>query len=247
MEIPKQKTEPSKKWREQKFLMIGPGKIGKSAFWAEGEKTLFLECEPGLNHLAVFKVPIRSWEDFRQACGKLKGEGDKLAFDTIVIDTGDKYADLAGQEVVERANEKFSKAIEKGLEINSIGDVPEGGGWYQWTKLVHNGLDFLVKLNVAVVVISHYNLKEISTPTMKYNRETISIGGQCGTKLLHWDDHTLNVKAEMSKGGDLKRRIVTRPTLTIEAGSRGNIVPDGFELNGDMKANYTRFRALFTD
>jgi len=229
---------------DQKFLMIGPGKVGKSAFWAEA-KALFLEFESGLNHLEVFKVPMRSWQDFRDVCGELTADKDKLPYDTVVIDTGDKYADLAGEEVVARAQHKFQKAIDKGLEINSIGDVPEGGGWYQWTKLVHGGLDFLSKLPIAVVVISHYNIKEVKTPSTKYNKETISIGGQCGTKLLHWADHTLNLKAEYSKGGELSRRIVTRPTLTVEAGSRGAIVPDGFKLNGDMAENYSRFRKLF--
>ena len=242
MELPKQKTEASKKWRDQKFLIIGPGKTGKSAFLAEDERALFLECESGLNHLSVMKVPIRGWDDIRAVYGALAKEvtsGKELAYDLLVIDTGDKMADFAQEEVICRAQEKFKK-----VEINAISDVPNGAGWFQFTKLFHNALDKFSELPLAVAVISHYSMKEIQEPTRKYHKETISISGQCGTKLIHWADHTLNLKASYV-GHELRRHFVTKPSLAVEAGSRGNVVPDGFKLNVDMAENYKRFRELF--
>lgn len=245
--LPKTPLQATKRWTDQKFLMLGPGKVGKSAFWAHGEKTLFLEVEPGLNHLSVMKVPVRSWEDFKEAAGelyRLAHGAETFPYDTIVIDTYDKLVDRANEAVIGLAKQKYSKSIDKGLEINTVGDVPEGNGWAMATSLVHLALDKITEFPAAIVLISHVANREMQDGVRKYQRDTISVGGQMGTKVLHWADHTLHVRAKV-QGEAVMRMIRTRPSESIEAGSRGNMVPDGFLLEGDLKASYQKFRALF--
>ena len=94
--LPKVKSEPDNRWISQKFGMIGSAGIGKSEFWSHGQ-TLYLQCEAGLNHLSVMKVPITSWEAVREAVGALIQANVKKEFpwDTVVIDTIDKLVDYA--------------------------------------------------------------------------------------------------------------------------------------------------------
>ena len=62
--------------------------------------------------------------------------------------------------------------------------------------------------------------------------------------LVRWADHILLMET-VARGETVNRKLRTIPTHTRDAGSRGNIVPDGFELNGDASANWKKFRALF--
>lgn len=246
MELPKTKTPIDKTWKNQKFLMLGAGKIGKSAFWAKGEKTLFLECEPGLNHLEVYKVPCRSWSDIRDTYAELYKAAqhpESFPYDTIVIDTIDRFVGMANEETIMRAKEKYKKEIADG--INSLGDIPNGSGWYASTELIGNALKKFEALPCAVVLIGHVEKKTIKEPTREVTRDTISIGGQTGTNFLHWSDHTLMMRARLA-GDNIERCFRTKPTDTMEAGSRGDIVPDGFIIAKDLAASYKEFRGLFT-
>lgn len=224
--------------------MLGPGKIGKSDFWSRGEKTLFLECEPGLNHLEVMSLQCRGWSDIQQAGGLLYKAWEKggLLYDTLVIDTADRFVAYANEEIITRAKEKYKEEVAS--KINSIGDIPNGSGWYWSTELVTNALRKFTDLPLAVVLIAHVERKTVEEPTRKYTRETISIGGQTGTNILHWADHTLLVRARQN-GDKIERCLRTKPMDSMEAGSRGNIVEDGFMWEASMAENYRKFRALF--
>lgn len=224
--------------------MLGDGKIGKSDFWSRGEKTLFLECEPGLNHLEVMSIPCRAWGDVQNAGGLLykAWAAKEFPYDTVVIDTGDRFVDFGNEEIIERAKEKYKAEVAD--KINSIGDIPNGSGWYWSTELIKNALSKFEQLPCAVVVICHVSKKEVKEPTRSYHRDTISIGGQTGTSLIYWADHTLHVRAR-SAGDTIERNVRTKPTDTLEAGSRGGIVPDGMRWGKDMTENYKDFRKLF--
>ena len=245
--IPTELSEPSKVWTDQKFLMLGAGKIGKSAFWAEGgKKTLFFECEPSLSHLKLMKVPCRSWEDLRAAYGELIAMKDDFPFDTIVLDTVDRVVSYADEETIECTRAKFAKSIAQGkIEINGVGDVPNGAGWFMSTKLVDNFLMKMADLPCALVMVSHVQNIEITEPSRKYHKDTISIGGKTGRGLLYFTDHTIQVKSRYV-GTELQRYLVTRPSDSMEAGSRGEVLPENMAWNGDMSTNYEEFRKLFT-
>lgn len=248
--LPTAKTKINKRWQDQKFLMIGAGKTGKSEFWGQGERTLFLECEPGLNHLEVMKVTCRSWADIRDVYvelyhahqASLKPGAEPFPYDTIVIDTGDRMVRFAADEVIARAKEKYKKEIADA--INTLGDVPNGNGWYLSTELVGNFLTKMEAFPAAIVVIAHIDKKEVVLPTSKYTRETISIGGQTGTNLLYWADHVMHVRSRQI-GDEIQRNVRTMPTDTIEAGSRGKMIPDGMVWGVEPAANYKALKQLF--
>ena len=238
--LPTVKSEPDNRWIAQKVGMIGAAGIGKSEFWSHGN-TLYLQCEAGLNHLKVMKVVIQSWDDFREAVGALIQANVKKEFpwDTVVIDTVDKLVDYANQESVARGKAKF-----KAIEVNTVGDIPNGAGWAWSQDLVENGLSKLEELPCAVVYIGHLDNKEIKEPTRSIHKQTISIGGKMGGMLVAWTDHFLNIEAQIT-GGECKRRVRTLPTQTLDAKSRGGIVPDGWIWDANSKVNYDKLKSLF--
>jgi len=243
MKLPTEKGKADKKWESQKILVLGQAKVGKSALFAEGEKTLFIETEPGLNHLSVMKVPVRCWEDFREVCGELykSNAAGKFPYDTVVIDTLDKLVDRACEKTIEMGKKKFSKVADS---INVIGDIPNGAGWAWTTGLISNILDKIQEFPCALVLITHLSTKRINDGVREYDKETVSLFKGMGEMVLHWADHTLHIKATM-RGDQIRRVIRTKPTESMEAGTRGDLVPDGFELNGDMKTVYAKLRKLF--
>jgi len=224
--------------------MIGAGKTGKSEFWAQGDTTLFLECEPGLNHLEVLKVPCRSWSDIRDVYVQLYNalQTGNFPYDTIVVDTGDRFVSFAAEEVITRAKEKYKKEIADA--INTLGDIPNGNGWFLTTELIGNALSKLEAFPVAIVMIAHTSKKEVKTATTSVHRDTISIGTKTGTNLIYWADHIMHVRSRQL-GDEIQRNIRTMPTDILEAGSRGKMIPDGMVWGQDPVENYKVFRALF--
>lgn len=239
--LPTKKSEVDNRWIAQKIGLIGPPGIGKSEFFSHGEKTLYLQTEAGLNHLSVFKVALRSWDDVRDIYGQLlQAKNDaKLDYDTIVIDTIDKFIDLANQEAIARGKAKF-----KAIEINTVGDIPNGAGWMWAQELVESALSKLEELGLCVCYIGHLDTKEIKTPTSSYHKKTISIGGKMGGLLTAWPDHLLNIESTQ-QGNSIKRVIRTIPVMTMDAKSRGGMVVDGLEWSADSKVNYNKLRAMF--
>lgn len=242
--LPTTKIGPSKRWGDQIFLTLGQAKIGKSDFWSQGEHTLFFEFEPGLNHLTVMRVPIRSWTEFIEVLGELYKLQQKGAFpyDTLVVDTLDRMIDLANEEIIDLAKAKYSSSVAG--KIETIGDIPNGAGWFSATSLVRITLSKLKAFPAALSLIGHTKLEKMKDGTREYTKSTINIGGQMGAVLLGLPDHTLNWNARL-RGEVTERCMRSKPTEAWEAGSRGNIVPDGFRVDGDMHAAYQKFRSLF--
>ena len=239
--LPTTKTEVDKSFKSQKFLMLGSAGIGKSAFWAQEPKALFLETESGLNALEVFRIQIRSWNDLRESYVALKAgiDGGKFPYELIVIDTVDRLIDFAQEEVVNRAKDFYKK-----IEINTIGDIPNEAGWYKQKEMVMGFFNKLELLPCAIACVAHSDIKRIKEPTAEFDKNTISIGGQLGDDILAWADHTMNVESHMS-GDRTQRMIYTIPTQSREAKSRGGMIPNMMKWGESTVENYKAFRALF--
>lgn len=240
MQLPTTRSEIDKKWTSQKFGMIGAPGIGKSKFWSFCNG-LYIQTEAGLNHLSVFKMPCRSWEEFKEIYTLLiqAHQAGKFPYDTLIIDTIDKFVDLAQQEVIARGRNKF-----KQIEINTVGDIPNGAGWAWSQDLVENALTKLEELPCAIAYIGHLELKEVKEPTRSIHKQTISIGGKMGGMLTAWPDHLLNVETQLV-GSEQRRKVRTLPTQTIDAKSREGMVKDGWLWTADDKENWETFRKMF--
>lgn len=220
--------------------MIGPAGIGKSKFWSFAN-ALYIQTEAGLNHLSVYKVVCRSWDDFVEIYSQLiqAANAGTFQYDTIVIDTIDKFIDLANEETIARGRNKF-----KAIDINSVGDIPNGAGWAWNMDLVENAFRKLETLPAHIVYIGHLENREIKEPTRSIHKQTLSIGGKMGGMLTAWPDHLMNLDASY-QGSKLIRKVRTLPSATIEAKSRGGVVQDGWLWDDNDEANFKKFRSLF--
>ncbi len=241
MELPMKRAEINKSWGSQKIGMLGGAGIGKSEFFSYAPNCLYVQTEAGLNHLNVIKQPVGCWEDFSalgNALIKAKNEG-KFPYETIIIDTIDRLVDFAFERACELGREKFKSAA-----INTVGDIPNGAGWAWSTGLVENALTKLEGLPACIIYIGHPEFKDIVEDGLTIKRHTISIGGKIGRKLVHWPDHLLNMQSKMV-GNEIKRKFCTIPTNSMDAKSRGSMVPNNWMLTADTKENWEKFRALF--
>ena len=235
MKLPEKKSVGSPIWNETKIGMIGLSGVGKTSFFAQDDKALFIEAEKGLSGETVFKVPARSWSDVEEIYKELASRKDDFPYAIVVLDTIDRIVGYAEDRVVGNAKNFFKNQADK---INSIGDIPNGAGYFKTTKLVMSFLGALENLPCAVAYIGHLANKTIK-PDMgqDYTRQTISIWGKLGENLLAWTDHTLHVKATL-RGETLARTVYTLPTQSREAKSRGAVVPNGWKWEANSKVNY---------
>ena len=244
LQLPTVASEVDRKWTSQKFGVIGPSGIGKSKLFSFDPNSFYIQTESGLNHLAVKKLPARSWEEFKDIVSLLfqSYQAGKFPYEggTLIIDTADRWIDLAEQEVISRGRNKF-----KDVPINTIGDIPNGAGW-SWTReLIGNSLAKLEELPCAIAFIAHLEQKEVKTATDKYHKSTISIGGKLGGDLMAWCDHLLNIESELSRDGDIKRTVRTLPTRNVEAKSREGMVPHNWHWTSNDEENWKKLRAMF--
>lgn len=82
-----------------RMLIFGAPKIGKTTLLSGFPDVVLLATEKRYQHLKVYPIDIKSWEDFKQAV-KLIVRG-KHKFKTIGIDTGDILFRLCRQHVCE--------------------------------------------------------------------------------------------------------------------------------------------------
>lgn len=251
--LPTEATEQGNSWSFQKFGVLGAPGIGKSGIFARGEKTLVIQTEAGLNHIKCMKVVCRSWQDWEDIWSALikSKQAKTLPYDTIGIDTIDNFVDFANDEAVQRGQAKYKNA-----DINTVGDIPNGAGWSWSTDLVKNAFEKLESLGVCVYYIGHLEYKEVKQPNnVSLHKQTIGIGGKTGGFLVAWPDHLLNIESKL-QGDRIIRKVRTIPTATMDAKSKGAVIPNGFELlspesltaDGITKSdieNFQRIRSLF--
>lgn len=259
-ELPQVVIEASKSWREQKGMVLGPAGIGKSEMLVQGERTLVVDMEGNIKHLACKKIAATSWSDLRDIYALLVQAKQKgpLPYDCIVFDTIDRLIALGEEEVISLARARFDGAIKKGLQINTIGDIPEGVGWDGRKSLIMTMLEKFHQLGIGVWLIGHTMSKEVKTPTSKVDKTTINVGGQLGSLLLGWPNHILTMEANWV-GSKLVRKVYTVPSESREAKSHGGLIPDGWALVSVetgasqeerlkvARDNYSKLRSFFTE
>ena len=238
MEMNFEKTTSQKRWRNQTFCVLGAPKIGKSELFGAGEGSAFLDIEGGLSHLSVTKFPKdRPFLDYDE----LEGAIDQLValkqqaklpanIDTFVVDTATRLTQLASDKAVEILNKKFPGKNWETIEEITLGGTSGSPGWQLRSNLVDALLGKLKQLDCAIVIIAHMEHKKVKNDlNIEIDKQTIDIGGQLGKAYLRYSDHILNIIGK-NDGGIITRTVRALPTATIEAGSRGMCIPDGWVL-----------------
>jgi hypothetical protein len=219
--LPTEASKPVTELGKQSILLYANPKLGKSTFASKAPGALFFECEPGLNHLEVFKVPTYSWEAFLEAC-KLVAKGDHN-FKTIVIDTVDNAFKMCSDYV----------CAKHGIEYE--GDMGHGKGWALVKNEWHRVLTRLASLPYGLILISHAIDKTIETRTGEYTKTTPSLPDRARNVVLGLVDIILFgdsvAKKDTAGNVTIERVVRTKPHPTYEAGDRTGRLPELLPLD----------------
>jgi hypothetical protein len=222
--LPTQRTSPTTDLAKQTILTYGAPKCGKSSFASYFPKAVFLECEPGLNHLEVFRVPTYTWEDFLAAC-KLVAQGDH-PFETIVIDTVDNAFRYCSEHICRQHNIEYE------------GDMGHGKGWAMVKNEWHRVLTRLASLPYGLNLISHAQDKTIETRTGEYTKTQPSLPDRARGVVLGLVDMILYCdtvpRKDASGNVTIDRVMRTKPHPTYEAGDRTGRLPEILPLDYDV-------------
>ena len=228
--LPTQRTQPVTGLDQQTILLYSAPKLGKSEWASRFPEAIFFECEPGLNHLEVFKVPTYNWEDFLAAC-KLVAEGDH-PFKTIVIDTADNAFKFCSEHVCGKHNIEYE------------GDMGHGKGWALVKNEWHRVLTRLASLPYGLILISHAQNKLIETRTGEFTKTQPSLPDRARNVVLGLVDMILYCDAvprkDATEGVTIDRVMHTKPHPTYEAGDRTGRLPETLPLD------YEAFVKAFT-
>ena len=194
-----------------KFICIyGLPKVGKTSLSCQFPKNLILGFEHGWNAIAGVKaIDITKWTDFRLILRQLEKPEAKEMYSTITIDTVGIAWDLC---------EKYICAQHG---VQTIGDIPWGGGYAAAKKEFEECLRKITQLGYGLVVIAHVEKRiekraddsevEILGPAIP--RRAYDVVNQL-VDVIGYIDITWN------DDGSTDRWLYTRKTPTVMAGSR---------------------------
>jgi hypothetical protein len=223
--IPAAKTPPTKSADRACVFLYGPPKIGKSTF-AAGADAHFLECEPGLDFLDVFKTSISSWVELCEAVKEITAafRVGNYPHKTIALDTVDVAFVLCQAHVLGKHR------------VQHESDLEFGKGWGLVENEFRRLITDLCGIGPGVIMISHAEQKEVKdihgakslkiVPTLPKNAREVAL--PLSDIILFADIH----------GG--KRVLRTKPSRDHEAGDRSNRLPDPLDLS------YPAFLAAMT-
>lgn len=221
--LPKSKTPPVLSMEKQTILLYAHAKFGKSTIASGCPDAIFLATEAGLNHLNVFQIPIKSWEDLLIAAKEIT-EGNHN-FKTVVIDTVDNAYRLCSEYV----------CAQHGIKHES--DLGYGKGWSLVNGEFQRVLTKLSLLPYGLFLISHAIEREIETRTGNYTRIIPTLPDKARKIILGMSDFILygDIEESTNKDGKVssKRVLRTKPTRHYEAGDRAGKLPETIDATYD--------------
>lgn len=187
-------------------------KTGKSTFGSQLPRALFMNFEQGTNALAgIRSMPIMKWTDAKKVLSELRQPKAREMYDSIVVDTASIAWQLCEKYICQREG------------VDSIRDIPWGGGW---TMLKNEFQEFwreITLLGFGILFIAHS--KDKPTEMRDEDGEAITavcpdLPNQCYTIINSIVDIIGYLQVQMNPDGSSERFLYTRSTPYVFAGSR---------------------------
>lgn len=194
-----------------KFICIySLPKVGKTSLACQFPKNLLLGFEHGWNAISgAMAIDIKKWVDFKQVLRQLEKPEAQEKFNTITIDTVGIAWDLCVQYICTQNG------------VQSIGDIPWGGGYAAAKKEFENCLRKITQLGYGLVIIAHVD-KRIEK---RADDSEVEILGPAIPKRAYDVVNQLvdiigYIDVTWKEDGSSERWLYTRKTPTVMAGSR---------------------------
>ena len=134
----------SRDLRGKYVLLYGKAKSGKTTAASQFPKALLCAFERGYNAIGgVYAADITKWSEFKQILRQLESPQAHEMYETVVIDTVSIAWDLCEQFI----------CIQNGVQ--SISDIPWGGGYSAAKREFETCLRKITQLGYGLVVIAH--------------------------------------------------------------------------------------------
>ena len=194
-----------------KFLCIySLPKVGKTSLACQFPKNLLLGFEHGWNAISgAMAVDIKKWTDLKLVLRQLETPEAQEKYNTVTIDTVGIAWDLCEQYICAQNG------------VQSIGDIPWGGGYSAAKKEFETCLRKITQLGYGLVIIAHVDKRiekraddsevEILGPAIP--KRAYDVVNQL-VDIIGYIDITWN------EDGTSERWLYTRKTPTVMAGSR---------------------------
>ena len=171
-----------------------------------------MNFEQGTNALAdIRSMPIMKWTDAKKVLSELRQPKAREMYDCIVVDTASIAWQLCEKYICQREG------------VDSIRDIPWGGGW---TMLKNEFQEFwreITLLGFGILFIAHS--KDKPTEMRDEDGEAITalcpdLPNQCYTIINSIVDIIGYLQVQMNPDGSSERFLYTRSTPYVFAGSR---------------------------
>ena len=185
-------------------------KVGKTSLACQFPKNLLCGFEHGWNAISgAMAVDIKKWTDFKLILRQLEKPEAQEKYNTVTIDTVGIAWDLCEQYICAQHG------------VQSVGDIPWGGGYAAAKREFETCLRKITQLGYGLVVIAHVEKRiekraddsevEILGPAIPKRAYDIvnQLVDIIGYIDITWDEE-----------GNAERWLYTRKTPTVMAGSR---------------------------
>jgi hypothetical protein len=213
--LPTKKTEIKSDATTSTIAIVGNPKVGKTTFASQlDENVIFAATESGHDYLSLYKVDIKTFEDFEKMIASLAT--DKHQFKSVAIDTIDNLIEMAERQICEKNKVQFIK------------DIPFGAGYTATKKLVTTSLVKIQSLGLGVIIITHAKEKEYKQENISYTAMGTSISKSYESAILGFCDFILYCYIDNQN----KRMVRTKPSkYVLCAGDRSTKLPEKIEMD----------------
>ena len=205
-----QPTVISRDLKGKYILIYGKPKTGKTTLASKFPKNLLLAFEKGYNAIDnIYVQDINNWSDFKQVLRQLKRPEVQAQYHTITIDTATIAYEMCENYICQQNS------------VQSISDIPWGGGYAATKKEFETCLRQITMLGYGLVLISHIETrKEKNSDDTEIEILAPSMPKRCYEVINQIVDIIGYIATEWDDVGGSERYLYTRQTPTVMAGSR---------------------------
>lgn len=199
--------------------IYGSPKVGKTTL-AKDMGALIISCEDGTRAMSgAYAQIVQTWSDIRSIARFLKDPRMKERYKAIALDTVDVAASLC------------EKYICNNNSVNTLGQIPYGGGWSAFKKEFEEVFRGIALQGYAVLFISHDKTKDMKRADgTEYTKIVPTVGDSINNIIKNMSDI---IAYGYQVPGTEDRYMILRSDGTIEAGSRfpymTNKIPFGYQ------------------
>jgi hypothetical protein len=215
MKLPTEKTKPRTEASRNVTVICGPSGVGKSTFASNIPGALFLDCDHGLEFLAVHRVGISSWTDMSEAYQMLaKSCGE---FEVVVVDTVDAAYQFLFDEVCRDAGIKFPDDSNSSKVYGAA------------NKRFLSWLRAMKTLPVGLFLLAHSETVTKKTRTGERDYVQIAMSNRVRSHVVNNADFGFLAEIDTDQEGEspVERRVLrTKPGQHHWAKDRTGVLPD---------------------